>query len=154
MNKGSPLKVTGGIDIQSPRLSREREQAPELEDKASRMRTVVLDMKRKRGYFEIRLKENESGKVLKARFRDHLVIGRGPESGQSSRNRLDIAGYGHISSSQCTLYKRKEKLWIRDRHSANGTHINSKRVEEGTELPPSCEIKMADTVFYLEYRLI
>ena len=75
-----------------------------------------------------------------------FVIGKSKEKADGV-----IEGNSAISRSHCTITVEKEKVYIEDNGSANGTFIDGVRIEKGqkTLLASSSSIRIADEIYYL-----
>jgi pSer/pThr/pTyr-binding forkhead associated (FHA) protein len=56
----------------------------------------------------------------------------------------------HVSAVHAEIFEREGRLWVRDTDSANGTWLNSVRVEKQTPLGPGDVLRLANLEFVVE----
>lgn len=151
-NKGSHVRVSGGIDIDNPRISRKQSKTDlEITDISGRFRTFRVNNKPQAGW-EICFREKGKNRERTVRFHRSLHIGRKDAAMKGRNDFLGISSDPKISLNQCYIYEEEGELRIRDRHSENGTLMDGIRVREGVPLRNHCTLIMGKSVFSVEYR--
>ena len=103
---------------ETPRRSRRQETEPEkLQERHPR---------KKKRQWKVILEDIDSWDKYSFTFYDSVGIGRGKD-GSMFEKYLPILGDGRVSKVHCVIIHRKDKLYLKDEDSRNGTFLNGER---------------------------